>query len=122
MSKNPINLLIRFLMELAALAIFGIWGWHCSTVIWQQYAFAIMLPVIAATIWGVFRIPNDPNPAPVTVPGIVRLSYELFFFGFATWALFDLGYYTLCYTMGGITIYSYVSGYDRTLKMLMNRT
>ncbi len=85
MSKHPINLLVRFLMEIAAVIVVGMWGWHMGTNTWEQYLLAIGLPVIAATIWGVFRIPNDPNPAPVEVPGIVRLAYELFLFFFATW-------------------------------------
>jgi hypothetical protein len=120
MSKNPLLLLIRFLMELAALAIVAMWGWHCSTD-WTKYLLAIGLPLIAATIWGVFRIPNDPNPAPVEVPGIVRLSYELFLFGFSTWALYDMGYITYSYVMGIVIIVSYVGSYDRTLKMLLNK-
>ena len=121
MSKNPLLLLIRFLTEIAALVIVAMWGWHCTTN-WIRYLLAIGLPVIAATIWGVFRIPNDPNPAPVEVPGIVRLSYELFLFGFSTWALYNMGYPTLCYIMGCTTIVSYVASYDRTLKMLQNKT
>ncbi len=122
MAKHPVNLLIRFLMEIAAMLIVGVWGWHETTIVWQQYLLAIGLPVIAATIWGVFRIPNDPNPAPVEVPGIVRLGYELFLFGFSTWALFDMSYIILGYIMGIVTLLSYATGYDRTLKMLKNRT
>jgi len=121
MSQHPLNLLIRFLMEIAALVILAIWGWHC-TVDWTRYLYALGLPVVAATIWGIFRIPNDPNPAPVEVPGILRLAYELFLFGFATWGLHNMGYTTLSYIMGIVTIISYSSGYDRTLKMLRNKT
>jgi hypothetical protein len=77
---------------------------------------------VAAIIWGVFRIPDDPNPAPVEVPGIVRLGYELFLFGFATWALYNIEYTALSCIMGGTTIISYIAGYDRTLKMLRNKT
>jgi len=109
-------------MELVAITIIAVWGWHSSTVTWEQYLCAIGLPIVAAAIWGIFRIPNDPNPAPVKVPGIVRLSYELFFFGFSAWALYSLGFHTLSYIMGAITIISYVSGYDWTLKMLRNMT
>lgn len=121
MSKNPLLLLIRFLMEIAALIIVAMWGWHC-TIDWTRYLLAIGLPIAAAIIWGIFRIPNDPNPAPVEVSGIVRLSYELFLFGFATWALYNMEYVTLCYVMGGTTIVSYTAGYDRTLKMFRNKT
>jgi len=121
MSNHPLNLLIRFLMEIAALVIVTMWGWHFTTD-WTRYLLAIGLPVVAAIIWGVFRIPNDPKPAPVEVPGIVRLAYELFLFGFATWALHNLHYTMASYIMGATTIISYTAGYDRTLKMLRNKT
>lgn len=121
MSKNQLLLLIRFLMELSALAIVAMWGWHYTTT-WTKYLLAIGFPVIAATIWGVFRIPNDPKPAPVEVPGILRLSYELFLFGFSTWALYSMGYITYSYVMGIVIILSYVGSYDRTIKMLLNKT
>jgi len=121
MSNHPISLLIRFLMEIAALMVITIWGWHFGAG-WIRYLWAIVLPVVAATIWGVFRIPNDPKPAPVEVPGPVRLAYELLYFGFATWTLYDMGYTTLSYSMGIITILSYGAGYDRTMKMLRNQT
>ena len=106
---------------MAALVITAMWGWHCSAD-WKRYLFAIGLPVLAATIWGVFRIPNDPKPAPVEVRGIVRLVYELFLFGFASWALNNMGYTVACYIMAGTTVISYTTGYDRTLKMLRNKT
>ena len=121
MSNHLLNLLIRFLMEIAALVIMAMWGWHCTSG-WTRYLYAIGLPVVAATIWGIFRIPNDPKPAPVEVPGIVRLAYEFVFFGFATWALHDMGYTALSYVMGCVTLISYTAGYDRTLKMLRNKT
>jgi len=121
MFRHPLNLLIRFLMEIAALIIVGMWGWHYTTH-WTRYILAAALPVLAAAIWGIFRIPNDPKPAPVEVPGIVRLGYELFLFGFAAWALCDMGCNAAGCIMGITTLISYTAGYDRTLKMLTNRT
>ncbi len=95
MSKHPLNLLIRFLMEIAALIILAMWGWHYTSY-WFRYLLAIGLPLLTATLWGIFRIPNDPNPAPVEVPGIVRLAYELLLFGslqaghFTIWGILAL--------------------------------
>src|ERR1700733_6490223 len=99
MNTNPINLGVRFLLEIAMLIVLGYWGWHQS-VGWAHYLAAVGIPLISAVLWGVFRIPNDPNPAPVQVPGIVRLALELGLFGFAIWALSDLGHLTLSVTMG----------------------
>ena len=78
------------------------------------------LPVIAATLWGVFRIPNDPKPTPVAIPGILRLLLELGLFGFASWALYDIGYSTLSIIMAAIVIIHYAVSYDRTWVMLRN--
>jgi hypothetical protein len=46
--------------------------------------YAIGLPLIAYAIWGIFRVPNDPGKSPVAKSGVIRLAYEVVFFGFAT--------------------------------------
>jgi hypothetical protein len=120
MNTNPINLAVRFLLEIAMLIIIGYWGW-CITTGWMQYAAALMLPVTAAVLWGVFRIQNDPKPAPVEVPGIVRLLLEWVLFGSAILALFSLGYYTLSLVMAIIVKLHYIVSYDRTRAMLLNK-
>ncbi|SHN19424.1 YrdB family protein [Mucilaginibacter sp. OK098] len=120
MNTNPINLAVRFLLEIAMLIILGCWGWHTSAG-WMRYAAALILPVIAATLWGVFRIQNDPKPAPVEVPGIVRLLLEWVLFGSAIFALFSLGYFTLGIVMTIIVKLHYIVSYDRTWAMLQNK-
>lgn len=120
MNTNPINLAVRFLLEIAMLIILGYWGWHLSAG-WARYVAALGLPVIAATLWEVFRIPNDPKPAPVEVPGIVRLLLEWALFGCAVFALFGLGYFTLSLVMAIIIKLHYIVSYDRTWAMLRNK-
>ena len=112
MSSHPLNLGIRFLMEIAALVVLGLWGWRTGPE-GLQFLLAVGLPLIAAAIWGVFRVPNDPGPAIVATPGLVRLVYELALFGFTTWALFDLGYNAAGWIFGGITLLHYLTSYDR---------
>src|ERR1700759_5664692 len=120
MSTNPINLALRFLLEIAMLTTLGCWGWHvCSG--WMRYAAAIGLPAIAATLWGVFRIPNDPKPAPVAIPGILRLLLELGLFGWAIWILFITRYTQTAYIMAAVVIIHYIISYDRTWAMLRNK-
>jgi len=120
MNTNPINLALRFLLEIAMLGIVGYWGWHLSGT-WIRYIAAPGLPLVAAMLWGVFRIQNDPKPAPVEVPGIVRLLLELFLFGFAGWALYDLGYVSWALAMTTIVALHYLISYDRTWAMLQNK-
>jgi len=84
-------------------------------------AAAIVLPVVAATLWGVFRIPNDPKPAPVAVPGPVRLLLEWALFGWAVWALADMGYDGWAWLLAGVLVAHYLVSYDRTGVMIRNR-
>jgi len=120
MNKNPINLAVRFLLELVILAAFGMWGWH-SFIGWGQYAAALLLPAIAAILWGVFRIPNDPGAAPVKTPGLIRLLMELGLFALTAWILFTLKHITLSYIIASIVIVHYAVSYDRTWAMLRNK-
>jgi hypothetical protein len=117
MSTNPINLTLRFLLELSALFSMGLWGWHNGDG-FLRYVFAIGIPIIAATIWGTFRVPNDPGSAPVAIPGILRLAYEFIFFGFAAWALIDTNNVKLGWEMAIIVIIHYIISYDRIFWMI----
>ena len=122
MASHPLNLTIRFLLELAALAALGYWGWHQSDGP-LRYVLALGIPLIAAAAWGIFAVPNDPSrsgQAPVPVSGLVRLGLELVFFCFATWALFDLGLTTLGWAMGIVVLIHYGTSYDR-LQWLMKQ-
>jgi hypothetical protein len=120
MNNNPINLAIRFLLEIVMLIILGCLGWHLSET-WTRYIEAPGLPLIAAILWGVFRIPNDPKPAPVAIPGILRLILELGLFALTSWALYDLGYPKLAVIIAIIVILHYLVSYDRTWAMLRNK-
>jgi hypothetical protein len=117
MGQNPINLALRFFLELAALYFIGYWGWtqHAGVL---RYLLAIGLPLLAAVIWGVFRVPGDGGAPRVRVPGIVRLLIEVVFFGFAIWGLFDAGATTAGWIFGGITLFHYIISYDRIAWLL----
>jgi hypothetical protein len=117
MGSHPINLSIRFLLELAALTTIGMWGWQQSDG-WLKFILAFGIPIILAVIWGTFAVPNDPSrsgSAPIVTSGVVRLIIELVFFAFATWTLYDIGLFNLSCTLGAITALHYVSSYDRII-------
>jgi len=120
MGSNPINLAIRFLLELAALLAIGIWGWNQSDS-WIRIVLAFSLPIIIAAICGILAVPDDPSrsgAAPIAVPGIVRLIIELGIFFIATWALLDLGFTRLCWTLGATVAIHYIISYDRIMWLL----
>lgn len=120
MSQNPVNLAVRFILEIAALVAIGIWGWSLAAG-WLRYLLAIILPTVAATIWGVFRVPGDASAsgdAPVAVPGLVRLLLEAGMFTVAVWGLYSTGRPTPAAILGSVVVLHYAVSYDRILWML----
>jgi hypothetical protein len=117
MYHHPLNLTLRFLLELIGLFAFGYWGWTQHTGL-ARWAWTIGLPLTAAVIWGIFRIPNDPGPAPVAVPGWVRLVLEAAFFGGATLAFFAAGRSAWGWAFGLVVLLHYMVSYDRVARML----
>jgi hypothetical protein len=120
MSYHPINLAVRFLLELAGLAALGYWGWRQGSGL-TGYALTVALPLIAAVLWGVFNVPGDPSRsggAPVAVPGMVRLILELTFFTAAVIALYHAGAVRSSWILGIVAVTHYVLSYDRILWLL----
>lgn len=73
------NLLLRFYLELAALAGIGLAAFQAGEGM-IGYAYSIAAVLLAAATWGVFNVPDDPSrsgKAPVRVSGPVRLAIEL---------------------------------------------
>ena len=115
MGSHPVNLTVRFLLELAALVVFGVWGWQMGEG-WVRFLLALGVPVAAAAVWGTFAVPDDPSRsgrAPVPVPGVVRLVLELLFFGAAVWMLYGLGFTGLSVVLAGVVVVHYLVSYDR---------
>jgi len=115
MGSHPINLGLRFLLELAALIAVAYWGWNQTEGI-MQFVAAIGLPLLWMILWGTFNVPDDPSrsgKAPVKVPGWVRLLLEIVLLGSAVWALYDLDLIWISMTMAGLLIFHYALSFDR---------
>jgi hypothetical protein len=115
MGTHPVNLVVRFLLELSALFVLGLWGWHQRDDGFRIVA-ALAIPLIAAALWGTFAVPHDPTrsgSAPVPISGVLRLALELGFFGSATLALYDLGFGKLTAALGTAVVIHYLLSYDR---------
>ncbi len=121
---RELNLALRFVLELCALAALGFWGWS-QTEEWWRYLLMLGVPALGATIWGTFAVPGDPSrsgKAPIPVPGIARLTLELAFFGFACWALYDVGATVSSLTLAAIVVVHYVLSYERVRWLLAERS
>ena len=83
MGTHPANLVVRFLLEMSALCVMGLWGWHRRDD-GLRILVALAIPLLAAALWGTFAVPHDPTrsgSAPIPVSGILRLALECGFFG-----------------------------------------
>lgn len=119
-SLHPLNLALRFLLEIVALVIIGIWGWHLKNGIWQ-YLLALGIPLLMALIWGIFAVKDDPSRSGKTIiqtPGIVRLIIELSFFAFACWALSNLQFTKLSIIFCLFILFHYITSTKRIIWLL----
>jgi len=119
LAHHPLNLALRFILELAALAALAYWGWtqHTGAL---RYLLAIGLPLLAAVLWGVFRVPGDESAGDgaVAIPGPLRLLLELGLFATAVWCLLTSGLTTLSWVFAGLVTVHYLLSYDRVLWLL----
>jgi hypothetical protein len=120
MSKNPLLLTLMFLLELALLAALAYWGWTQHEGI-LRVLLAIGLPVGAAVLWGVFRVPGEPGNAPVAVRGLVRLALELGLFALAVILLLAANQTNAALIFGGLVILEYGLSYDRIYRFVTEK-
>jgi hypothetical protein len=93
MSQHPANLIFRFFLEMVSLYAIGQWGWRQAGDAWR-WGLAIGLPLIAAAVWGIFKVQGDQEVSGkvvVPVSGWLRLGIEFIFFGLAVAALLSTG-------------------------------
>lgn len=121
MSQNPLNLLVRFLLELFALGAIFYWGWTTHSGI-GQIVWGIGLTLVAAVLWGTFRVPDDPGKAPVATPGPLRLLLEIVILGGPVLLLIVAGQQTVAAVYGTVLLVHYLVSYDRVRWLLIGGT
>jgi len=82
------HLLLRFALELCALAALAYAGWQTTGNFWLRLLVATALPLAAALVWGQWVAPNARRP----VADPLRLVPEWLVFGGATVALAVTGH------------------------------
>ena len=120
MGSHPINLALRFLLELAALGAMAYWGWTQYAGL-ESWLGAICLPLVAAFLWRTFAIPNDPSrsgQAPIPTPGTVRLLLELSIFAAGVIALIASQRIFAGVVLAALVVIHYALSYDRIIWLL----
>jgi hypothetical protein len=77
---------LAFLLEVVALLILAKWGWHHGERSNSRLLQAILAPLVAMVIWGLFASPRARYPQPLAG----RLAVKALVFGAATMALLQL--------------------------------
>ncbi|MBI3175286.1 MAG: YrdB family protein [Chloroflexi bacterium] len=95
-----INLLVRFLLELCILAIFGYWGFQTGSNTFMKFLLGLGAPILFAMVWGTFLAPKSSMR--LNEPWLFLL--ELVLFGLTCWALYSTGKVDLTVAFGGIYI------------------
>lgn len=68
------NLVVVFVVELAGLAAFGLWGAQAVTSTPGRWALAIGLPLIAAVLWGLCCAPRATVALPPFVVAVIKVA------------------------------------------------
>jgi Protein of unknown function (DUF2568) len=93
------NDLLRFLLELTALAGLAVWGWHTGPT-GVSVVLALAAPLAAAALWGAFVAPK----APCHPPDPWRLLLEVTVFGAGTVAWAAAGFETMALATGALAV------------------
>lgn len=114
------NLALRFALELAALAGLVVGAWHLVEGP-LRWPLGIAAPLLAATVWGTFNVPDDPSRsgnAPRPVSGPTRLALELIVLaaGFGGFAIADLT--GAAVALGAATVIHYAVAWRRVRWLL----
>lgn len=120
MSQNPINLIVRFALEIVILVALGMWGAGRFEA-WKGIVMAILLPLAAAAVWGIFRTSGDHGHGLVNTPGIIRFAIEVILFCAAAWCLYDLGHKTSSMGFAAVALLHYIISYDRVWFLLTGK-
>ena len=114
-SQNPVNLAVRFLLEIAGVVgLFRLGLWLADGPL--AAFLALSLSIGAATAWGLFNVPGDRSRsgrAPVQVPGAVRLLVELLVLGGGAvgWSLAGPSWFAVAYSV--VLVLHYLVSWDR---------
>jgi hypothetical protein len=95
-----INLTLSFLLELVALAIFGVWGFTIGNSTPIKILLGIGAPALMIVFWGVFMAPRSAR----RLQDPWHLLFEIVIYGLAGLALLNLARTDLAIVWGVVVI------------------
>lgn len=106
-----LNLALRFLLEIVALIVYGLWGYRMGGSGLSRALLSVALPVIAATVWGMLGAPK----AAYALPAPLHLLLEILMFGTPVLLLY------LMNRPGQAAVYGIVVLVNKLLMMVWNQ-
>lgn len=109
------NLVLRFGLELGALAGLAVGTWNFTSG-GSRWIAVIIVPTAAAALWGVFNVVDDPSrsgAAPVEVAGWIRLAIELIVLGGGVAGLFIAGQRNIGIVVNVLVVLHYAASWSR---------
>ena len=99
-SLKLVNVILRFLLELFGLFIYGYWGYKIGATVVMKWGLATGIPLIIAMVWGLFGSPK----AAFSLSGFPHLLLEIGIFLIPIALLISLGKVQLAWFYGVIVI------------------
>jgi len=100
------NLVLRFLIEVTALAIFAYWGWKAGSGA-MRWAIALGAVAAAVVVWALF-VSEEPT---IAIPRSLQFVIELAVWAAAGTALYAAGHARLAIAFVGVAVASGVLNY-----------
>ncbi|WNS75776.1 YrdB family protein [Bacillus sp. DTU_2020_1000418_1_SI_GHA_SEK_038] len=99
-SLKLVNVILRFLLELIGLTVYGYWGYKLGTTAIMRWGLAAGIPFMIAVVWGLFGSPK----ATFQLSGLSHLLLEACIFLVPAVLLINLGKVQLAWFYGIIVI------------------
>ncbi len=102
-----INQVVAFSLEIGMFIAIGYWGFYQGKTSLTKYSFAIVLTLIAITLWGIFAAPNSEYRLEFST----RIIFELSMFFLASFLIYRIGNLKLAICFGILAIISETIAY-----------
>ncbi len=99
-SIKVVNVILRFLLELIGLTVYGYWGYKMGMTAIMRWGFAAGIPFMIAVVWGLFGSPK----AIFQLSGLPLLLLEICIFLLPVALLINLGKVQIAWFYGIIVI------------------